>query len=125
MPVDYRIDKENSVVFAIASGKVTAEEILTGRSHMADDPSFSPNMKQLIDMVGVIEVAFTTKDLRVAAACDPFGPGSKRALVGDRDVTYGMARMYEALSDRPGVTAQVFRDIGEACEWLGIDIPQC
>jgi hypothetical protein len=121
MPVDYRIDKENSVVFTTASGKVTAEEILTGRSHMADDPGFSPNMKQLVDMVGVSEVAITTKDLRGVAACDPFGTGAKRALVGDRDVTFGMLRMYEVLSDRQDISVMVFRDIEEACEWLGID----
>ncbi len=120
MPVDYQIDRQNAVVLATARGVLAADDIMALRRRLAADPDFSPDMKQLIDLLGVTEVKLRSKDLRFLASFDPFGPGARRAFVGDQDITFGVLRMYEVLAERPGTSVHVFRDMEAAREWLGI-----
>ena len=123
MPVDYQIDRQNAVVLATARGVLAADDIMALRRRLAADPDFSPDMKQLIDLLGVTEVKLRSKDLRFLASFDPFGPGARRAFVGDQDITFGVLRMYEALTERLGTSVHVFRGIDEARESLGIGTP--
>ena len=120
MPVDYRIDKENAVVFTTARGVLTADDIIASRRRLDANPDFSPDMKQVIELLGVTEVNVTKNEWRALAKTDPFEPGAQRALVGDRDITYGILRMYEMMTDRPGINVHVFRGMDEARVWLGI-----
>ena len=123
MPVDYRIDKENDVVFTTARGVLTADDITAFRRRLNANSDFSPDMKQVIELLGVTEVNVTKSEWRALAKTDPFEPGALRALVGDQDITYGILRMYEMMTDRPGISVHVFRGIDEAREWLGIGTP--
>ena len=120
MSLDYQIDKCENVVFTICRNTLTPDDIKASRERYRTDPDFSPDMKQLIDLRSVTAVEVTTRDWRALAKTDPFGPGARRALVGDQDLTFGVLRMYEALSERPEVAVHVFRNIDEAREWLGI-----
>ena len=123
MSLDYQIDKRVNLVLTMCRNTLTPDDIKTSREGYRANPDFSPDMKQLIDLRNVTEVAVTTSDWRALAKTDPFGPGARRALVGDQDLTFGVLRMYEALSERPDVAVHVFRKIDEACVWLGIDPP--
>ena len=121
MPVDYRIDKQNAVVLTTARGVLTVDDIMAFRRRLDANPDFSPDMKQLIQLLGVTEVNVTKSEWRTLAKTDPFMPGALRALVGDQDITFGILRMYEMMTDRPGISVHVFRDMEAAREWLGID----
>jgi len=54
----------------------------------------------------------------VTSHYDPSWSVKFTALVGEGDLAYGLARMYEALSDRIPTALEVFRDFDEATEWL-------
>jgi len=45
---------------------------------------------------------------------------SRCAVVADRDVIFGMARMWEAMSEQNGLRTMVFRELDEACRWLSL-----
>jgi hypothetical protein len=45
------------------------------------------------------------------------------AIVASEDVVYGMARMYQSVSDDGPQNVMVFREIAEAMEWLGMQGP--
>jgi len=40
------------------------------------------------------------------------------AIVTTDDVVFGMARMYALLAERAGVSAEAFRDVPSAANWL-------
>jgi hypothetical protein len=87
------------------------------------DPDFVPDMKQLVDGRGLTDWVPTSAETSVVAAHDPFGKGARRAFVASQDVFFGMYRMYQILTDSSDIRVGVFRDIEEACEWLGIRVP--
>jgi hypothetical protein len=45
-------------------------------------------------------------------------PSFRAAIVVDQDVHFGLTRMFEMLSEQPGVEKRVFRDYDQAREWL-------
>jgi hypothetical protein len=54
----------------------------------------------------------------VTSHYDPSWSVRFTALVGEGDLLYGLARMYEGLADRVPTILKVFRDFDEAAEWL-------
>ncbi len=50
-----------------------------------------------------------------------FDEKSRRAIVADKDITFGMARMYEVFREDAPEEIKLFRDIAEARRWLGLD----
>jgi hypothetical protein len=46
--------------------------------------------------------------------------GSKRALLVQSDIAYGLARMLQALREGSRQEIQVFRDLDHALGWLGV-----
>jgi hypothetical protein len=51
---------------------------------------------------------------------NPFWAGARRALVITNDVLFGMARMYQLLKDESPDELQIFRNMDEALQWLGL-----
>ncbi len=78
--------------------------------------------RELIDTRRATETELTTADLRYLAERDTKRPTriSKVAIVADSDVGFGLARMYQSLSDGQETEVSVFRDEGEARAWLGL-----
>ncbi len=54
----------------------------------------------------------------VTSHYDPSWSVKFTALVGEGDLLYGLARMYEGLAERVPTALRVFRDFDEAAEWL-------
>ena len=46
---------------------------------------------------------------------------SRRAIVADKDIDFGMARMYATLCDDGPKPIRVFRNMSKARRWLGLD----
>lgn len=119
MPVSHQIDRAKRRVAVIGTGRLTGEELITGRAELAADPGFEPSFAQLIDLTGVTEVGITTDDIFFLASGHIFAAGSRRALVAPRPVLFGLSRMFQSLS--PGNVAEgirVFTDLAAAEAWL-------
>ncbi len=50
-----------------------------------------------------------------------FSEKSRRAIVAETDIKFGMARMYEMYGEADPTQIEVFRDMAEARRWLGLD----
>lgn len=57
-----------------------------------------------------------------AKKTDPDWGVTKWAFLASQDVTFGVARMYGALTHDYQVTTHVFRNAREADDWLGLNI---
>ena len=51
---------------------------------------------------------------------NPYGTGARRALVVTNDLVFGMARMYQILSDESPDEFEIFRKLDDALLWLEI-----
>ncbi len=121
----YTIDRGARLIRLVGSGRLTDEELLRCVSSLREDPALDPGMNTLSDMRD-IEVGFTSRGISSMLAvmeetADRRGP-AKAALVVSSDVAFGMGRMLQTLSEgRVEPHFRIFRDMSDACEWLGID----
>ena len=120
MPIDYHIDNLEGIVYTTVSGVVTPEDLRSVRKRLAADADFSPNLKQIMDLRAITEIALTSQEVRELAVGDSFAPGSRRAILAPRDLDFGMARMYAAGTDNVQGNLRVFRDEDEARDWIEI-----
>lgn len=125
MSVEYRIDTTRGVVFSTWHGKLTAEDLNDVARHLRSDPAFNPDYRQLVDLSNVTGVTASFDAMRHYASDphgDPFSGKGRRALIAPHNLTFGMARMYEALrEDKDQGGLRVFRTLQEGLQWLGLD----
>lgn len=119
MPVDF--DFGERLVVIRLSGQVTNEGILRAASRLATHPDYERGCDELwlfgdasfeVDGEGMRQVI--AQDRRMRAR---FGDG-RVALVASSDLHFGMARMYQTLSDSGTFEVGVFRTRSEADAWL-------
>jgi hypothetical protein len=120
MPAAYTIDEPRSLVLSRAWGAVTDGELLAHARTLAADPRFRPHFRQFSDFRDATRTDITRAGLRHHSSLNPFGPGARRAIVVGSDVVYGMARMYQVMRAEDGDELEIFRDAGQAFEWLGV-----
>jgi len=120
MPGAYTIDPVRSIVLSRAWGVVTDRDLLAHVRALAADARFRPHFSQLADIRGAADVAVSSSGIKDLAKLNPFGAGARRAVVVDRDVIFGMARMYQMMREPSTDEVEIFRDLDLALEWLGI-----
>lgn len=121
MAFEYRIDPLRGIVFATGRGSLTAAEIESVLRRIRRDDQFRSDLPALIDLSGVANLDVSAAEVRDVARNDPFGPGSRRAIVAPTDAVYGVARMYQMLRDDVGEEIEIFRTTPEARHWLGLE----
>jgi hypothetical protein len=122
MPITLGVDREHRLVTTTVWGQVTYEEI---QSHLSEEEHLrATGYPELIDAIGA-STTLTADEVRALVnrthdmlRQGPFGP---TAIASDNDVLYGMARMYEILAERDGISVGVFRNVRDAERWLRAD----
>ena len=121
MPLTYRIDSEAGIVFVKGEGAVTQAERLEAIRAWTSDPSCSKTSRTLCDLSSTTS-APTLSELRevISVMQDPIAKtGDRRiAIVVSRDMSFGVARQFQALFGSPTADVQIFRDEPEARAWL-------
>ena len=122
MPISYRIDVERNLVLTTGSGTLTDNDIIQFKARLLQDPDFKPGMKELSDIRGIDQLDITPSGVQAMVQQDARHSAEvashKLALVVSKEVAYGMARMYQTLTQSNIETVGVFRDIDEARAWL-------
>ncbi len=115
----YSILPEHSLKVLTYTGQTSLDEWFQVIERMRAEPEYSPDDDVLIDVTG-IERHFTRRDLEsmVAAGLPPV----RYAIVAPTDVSYGIARMFEMLSESSAQhVVAVFRNWDSALRWLDRD----
>ena len=125
MPMTYEIDTDAGLVRIFGSGTLSDDEMVDCITALRADADLRPDMNALSDM-RAIEVGFTSEGiarmLQVLEASDDRRASGRAAVVVSSDVAFGMGRMMELSAE--GHTEprfRIFRDLGEARSWLGIE----
>ncbi len=123
MPIISQIDSSLGVVFSTFQGVVTKEDLWAQVHSFIEDPAFQPSFDHLIDTRGTTRIDVSSEDFGALAKHSAFNEMSRRAVVAEKDIMFGVARMYQQLRevrDKPD-QVRVFRTMEEARHWLGLD----
>ena len=120
MPLAYRIDPSRAIVLSRAWGPLPDADVHAFYARLRSDPAFDPAFRHLVDLCEVPRVTASADALGRMARASPFAPGARRAVVVAADLAHGLARMFAAYAELTGGEVAVFRDFGEAEQWLGL-----
>ena len=119
MPASYEIDTQKKLVVLTAWGICDAEDVRQFRKHLSNDRNFDPSFSELADFTRVTNVKFTPDEVRMLAEVSPFSAHSRRALVAEDQLIFGLSKMFSILrSLRGDDDLRVFRSRREAMAWL-------
>jgi hypothetical protein len=107
------------------SGVVRDDELLESYAVLRAAPDAERSLPGIIDLREVRKFDVTANVVRqigdMLRDVEPAGVRRRVAIAAPTDVTFGMARMFEAFRAGGGTDYAVFRDMSEARRWLGLD----
>jgi hypothetical protein len=123
MPADYKIDTSKRMVFSIAYGNLTDQDVYAHLEKLRNDPDFDPEFSQLADLTNVTHIDdLSTEAIYALAEKDPFDIGSQRAFVAPYNPEFNTFRIYEILTTVHKDVVVVFKDMEEAYEFLNLEL---
>jgi hypothetical protein len=122
MPIRYRISQKRRLVTVIFEGRTTAEDA----AHWIRERQADPELSGLARLVLVSDRAATMSMSEIdnlAQVVNDFSPenDNRCAIVTFNEVHFGQARMYLSHRSKSSDELQLFRNIKEALNWLGVD----
>ena len=116
--VEYRFEPDRNLLVVTVTGTVTDEAFQDDKF-----PDVPPGTLELLDLDGATDVKISNAEVRRVAAVDTRRPERivRMAILAQRDVGFGLARMYQTLTSEMSTEVQVFRSRDEALAWLGVD----
>ena len=121
MPASYRIDRERGIIFSRGWGELTDGEIRANAAALSADPRFSRDLRQIVDFRDLKKLSVSSGGVRHAARNNPFRPDARRAFVIRTDEVLGVLRMFGVYADADLEQFRIFRELGPALEWVGLD----
>lgn len=119
MPTSYEINLPLRLVESQASGVLLEAEVTAHAQALKADPRFKPDFRQVWDMRLVTRFELSQEFIQLAASRSIFAPTARRAFIVPHDEGFGIARMFEAISEYFGRTqVEIFRDHESALAWL-------
>jgi hypothetical protein len=125
MPILHTINEELGVVLSTWVGSVSDENVVGEYRQLYDNKRWKPGFHEIADMRDVDVSGLTGKGVRevsmmvegyTAGKCEGF----KTAVIASEDLPFGLARMYEAVSNESPESVMVFRTVEAALEWMGV-----
>lgn len=122
MPIRLHIDRKRECVITFAFGDLTDRDLFELHRRVKDYPDFRSHFHQLLDGTNIDRADISSDTIYELARDNPFAHGSRRAIVVDAPYKYGLARIYQAYTERCEDTVMIFWDTAAAARWLGIDV---
>lgn len=120
MPIDYRIDPDNGVIYRRFTGDITLQDFEHHWRSMLADPAVPATLAMIVDMRECRLLVHGEELSRLVADVIEPALGRRRwfsAVVVAAPVQYGITKQFMAYSRGCGVT-DVFYEIEDAFEWL-------
>ena len=124
MTIEVNVDATEGVRYTVMSGVVRDAEQLDTYAVLRAAPDAERSLPAIIDLREVRTFDVTANVVRqigdMLRDVEPPGVRRRVAIAAPDDVTFGMARMFEAFRHGGGTEYAVFRDMSEARRWLGL-----
>jgi len=121
----HHVSCDGSLVLVQLSGTLTREDLeRVGDEIMAIEQDGGSTPHRLTDFRQITDTAVGYAEMSVLAERSrtrPLGARIRSALVVERPVQMGFARMFQILNEHPQVTVRIFEDETSARAWLAAD----
>lgn len=122
MPISIDYLKDGGII-AKGEGILTGKEIKESNDIIYESPDKIKKIKyQIADLTDVSDAHITESELRALSIQDEnaskINPNMFIAIVGEKDILYGLARMWEAFSYNSPFENMVFRKMEDAQKWI-------
>ncbi len=126
MPIRFDINPDKSLVVVVHEGVVLDDEFLSTYQALFGHDRFDYSYNILVDLRQADSSTRSTNALKGFAGFirnqyANITAQPQVAVVATENISFGLARMYEAFSDSVPWDFKVFRDVSEALVWLGLD----
>jgi len=121
MSDSYLIDVPRGIVFSRGWGVLTDAEIFAHAESLRSNARFDPGFRQIVDFRELREIRLTGAGVHAVAQNNPFRRDARRALVVVTDEAFGLVRMFELFTEADPDQFRIFREIGPALEWVGLE----
>lgn len=125
MTVGYTFFEKWKLVLVNIAETVTFEQMAMYLKSLSQDPHYRPPMKKLVDFRKCRKYDLTRDQAEKFAALNKelssCFTNEKCAVIAPGDLEYGMSRAHELHLSGSGLDIQVFRQLPEALDWLGIE----
>jgi hypothetical protein len=121
MPIFYEIDIDRRLIRTRCVGPLTLEEVVAHFRDLEVDPRVPPHLDVLLDFSELTN--FPDQDqvrsvAREVRALRPKIAWRNLAIVAPRDLAFGIARMFEMISEPSFRATMVFRKLADAERWI-------
>lgn len=117
------IDNEQSAAFIRRTGHINPGEMLEGTKDLESNSFFKNIRKSLSDSSAADFLDISSNEFEsYALYCKTTLKDVKIAIVAPSDLSYGLARMFEILSNLENLL--VTREMKEALSWLNVSLPE-
>lgn len=126
MGIHFKVHLDKRLLVGVWVGPVSDEEVVQAYREIYLGSENYPLLNEIADLRQADMSAVTAESLRqvadiVASITAEDGRTFKTAVIAERDLPYGIARMYGSISDGSGEETRVFRKESEALSWLGVE----
>jgi hypothetical protein len=121
MPVTYRIEPDERIVYLTTTGDSNFTEWEQSLRAALRDPSYAPGFDFLSDRrqeTSVPDTEFARSTAKFFREHSGEMGRFRWAGVSSEEATYGMLRMFTIFAEMAGLKAHAFRDYDEARQWL-------
>ena len=125
MPIIFDFKPEYNLVVSRQVGAIDDEEFLTSYRSLFEGDRFKPSMNLLVDLRQADSSKRSKEAIQIFARffkewMQKAAEKSSVVVIAPKDVSFGLARMYEAYSESDRIDFTVFREMAAALERLGI-----
>jgi hypothetical protein len=117
-------DAHNKLIRLTANSEVSDQFLIEGITALEKCHAQHGSCNCIVDYSGATEITVTALGLRQLAGTRPDFPMDCLTVhVAARDVMFGLARMFQTLSNETRPNLRVVRDMNEALELIGVKSP--
>lgn len=125
MAISFRTRPDLNLAIIEHIGSIPDDEIFAFYKGLYENATLDPSMNQLVDLRKADSTPRSPEILRHCAefvrdTLTEITPYPKIAVIAPKDLTFGLARMYEALIASAPCEFVVFRSLDAALAWLGL-----
>jgi hypothetical protein len=121
--IETTVDLEKDLTMYVVNGKVSADEII---EKVVEYYTKHPTKLVLWVMEDAFTEGISTEEIQEIILTAKKYSGSRKegktAIVGPKEIDYGLGRMYQTFSEIEGLPYEyrVFKELEEAKNWLGV-----
>ncbi len=118
-------DSKNNILRGTLEGQMTGAIFLDFYARATVYMESHPPCRAILDFSKVTDFEVSSEAIRQVAASQPVAPhGYMRVLVIPQIFIYGLARMFQILTEKTRPELQVVRTLDEAYRLLGVESPE-